>query len=112
MGGVASGTQCQGADGAAVIVAWNSAAATSSPSSGSGSTTPATSPSTDNATGSTPNKPSADGSCNGAPMGSIKCMNGGTAWAICNWSSWVSFGSVAAGTKCVGADGQGVIVAA
>jgi len=109
MGAVAAGTQCTGSDGQATIVAANSSSA--SPSSGSGSTTPATSPSTNDSTVSTQTTAAADGNCNGAQMGSIKCTNGGQQWSMCNWSSWVNMGSVAAGTQCQGADGQAAIVA-
>lgn len=121
MGAVASGTTCTGADGQATIVAADSSDASSSSSSGtsssssssdSGSSTTASSSTADDSTDSSGSQVAADGNCNGAAMGSIKCTNNGQSWAMCNWSSWVAMGGVAGGMKCVGADGQGAIVAA
>jgi hypothetical protein len=124
MGSVAAGTQCTGSDGEASIVAAGSATSSSSDSSSSSSSSSSLESESETGYGTTSSNSSDSsdttatdasgqpGACGSAAMGSLKCTNGGQGWAMCNWSTWQDMGSVAAGTQCVGDDGQGQMVAA
>jgi len=127
MGSVAAGTECTGPDGSGQIVAADS----SDSGYGSGSTTtssgaPANGGYGDSDAGSSSggygdsgsgsgadseSGTAAPGNCDGAPMGSLKCLSS-QSWAMCNWGTWVNMGSVAAGMQCQGADGSAALVSA
>lgn len=47
--------------------------------------------------------------CDGAAMGSFKCLRSGQGFAVCNWGQWIDMGSVTAGTECTGNAGSAVV---